>query len=325
VNHNGDLDAAKRLVDAAVNAGADAVKFQAFRAKALVAAATPAAAYQTVNDAALTQRSLLERLELPPDAFARLAEHCRAAAIEFLATPFGIDELVMLVELGVRAIKIASPDVTNTPLLAAAAKTGLPLIISTGAAEPDEIDDAVQFMAAHEAWERLILLHCVSSYPVANSDANLRRIHVLAHRTGRPAGFSDHTTSVEIGALAVAAGAVVLEKHFTLDRHQIGPDHGFSLEPKELAEYVARVRHSEIMLGDGRLEPSDAENEVRTLTRSSVVAAVPIRPGERVDSAMLTIKRPGTGIPPIGFDKVTGRIAAVDIPGDSPIQWEMLR
>lgn len=325
VNHNGDLPSALRLVEAAARAGADAVKFQAFRAAALVTADASAAAYQRERSGPATQRELLRALELTAEAFASLQQRCREVGIEFLATPFGPDDLRMLVDLGVRAVKIASPDLANEPLLGAAAATGLPLLLSTGAAEPDEIGRAIDVLASRGARERLILLHCVSSYPTREADAHLRRIRTLAACFGRPTGFSDHTTSVEIGALAVAAGAAVLEKHLTLDRRLPGPDQAFSLEPASFAEYVAGVRRAETALGSGVLGVLDAEREVRRLSRRSVVAAVPIACGERIGAAQLAIKRPGTGIAPADLERVAGRVAAVDIPPDTLIQWEMLR
>jgi N,N'-diacetyllegionaminate synthase len=325
VNHNGDVRAAMAMVDAAVGAGAGAVKFQAFRASALVTAGAAAAQYQREQAKATTQIEMLRSLELPAGAFAAIARHCRNAGIEFLATPFGVDDLKMLVDLGARAIKIASPDITNVPLLVAAAETGLPLIVSTGAAQPVEIDRAVALLDRHGARGRLVLLHCVSSYPTREADANLRRVCTLAGRYGRPAGFSDHTASIGIGALATAAGAAVLEKHFTLDRTLPGPDQSFSLEPAQLAEYIAGVRRAEAALGCGNLGLLDTEWEVRRLSRCSVVAAGFIAKGQRIDPDTLTVKRPGTGIPPADLDRVAGRIADVDIPADTLIQWEMLR
>lgn len=325
VNHNGDLSAACALVEAAKAAGADAVKFQAFRADALVTATADAATYQQQGAKAQTQRELLARVELSPAQFKTIARHCRNLEIEFLATPFGEPELEMLVGLGVRAIKIASPDVTNVPLLRRAASTGLPLIASTGASDLDEIDALVATIDEAGAHDRLILLHCVSSYPAADSEANLRTIQTLAKRHGRPTGFSDHTESVGIGGLAAAAGAVLLEKHFTLDRRQDGPDHAFSLEPAQLREYVRSVRHAEVVLGRGVLCVLQSEWEVRRLTRSSVVSVAAITKGETISAAKIAIKRPGTGIPPGEFDRVVGRVAAVDIPADTPMQWEMLQ
>jgi N,N'-diacetyllegionaminate synthase len=325
VNHNGQLRTALEMVDAAVLAGANAIKFQAFRAAALVTDDAPAAAYQRAAVHVDTQRAVLEGVELAPEDFVTVAQHCDAAGIEFLATPFGVEELNMLVNMGVRAIKTASSDITNTPLLIAAAETGLPLIVSTGAAEPEEIDAAVSMIEDHGAGRNLVLLHCVSTYPTRTFEANLHRIETLANRYHKPTGFSDHTMSARTGAIAAACGGVVIEKHFTLDRHQTGSDHAFSLEPDQLREYITRVREAETMLGDGSLGMLNGERETRRLTRSSVVADVPIAKGERIKLAKLTVKRPGTGIPPTDLDKVAGRAARVDIPADTQIQWDMLQ
>jgi len=325
VNHNGDLRNALAMVDAAAAAGANAVKFQAFRASALVTADAATAEYQREQAHARTQLEMLRALELPFEAFASIARHCEKCGVEFLATPFGVDELRMLIDLGARAIKIASPDLTNTPLLIAAAQTRLPIIVSTGAAEPEEIDSAVELLDRRGARNRIVLLHCVSSYPAAAADANLRRIRTLAVRYGRPVGFQRPYDLDRDRRLAAAAGAVVIEKHFTLDHGQEGPDQAFSLEPGQLAEYVAAIRRAEPMLGRGRLGLLDAEREVRNLARCSVVAAAFIGKGERIERDRLTVKRPGTGIPPMNLDGVAGRVAAVDIPADTVMQWGMLQ
>jgi len=325
VNHDGDVRRAIALIDAARNAGANAVKFQAFRAAALVTRDASATAYQQEQTQVRTQRDLLSRLELDPEAFAALARFCRDVGIEFLATPFGVDDLAMLTRLGVRAIKIASSDITNAPLLSAAEASGTALVVSTGAAEIEEVDAAVALLDKMGARDRLVLLHCVSSYPTRESDANLRRIRAMAARYRRPVGFSDHTTSIEIGGIAAAAGAVLLEKHITLDRRQAGPDHPFSLEPEQFAEYVAGVREAEAILGHGRFGCLDAEREVRRLARSSVVTSEPIAAGQRIRREMLTIKRPGTGIAPADLERVVNRVAVVDIAADTLLGWEMIR
>jgi len=325
VNHSGDVRAALKMVDVAREAGANAVKFQAFRAAALVTAEAAAARYQRDRARARTQLDMLRSLELPPEIFAAIARHCRGVGIEFLATPFGLEDLRMLVDLGVRAVKIASPDITNVPLLTAAAETGLPMIVSTGAAEPHEIDAMADLLDRHGARKRLVLLHCVSSYPARETDANLLRIRTLADRYGCPAGFSDHTTSVEIGAIAAAAGAAVIEKHFTLDPAQPGPDQFFSLDPAALTAYVSGIRRAEAVLGRAELRLLDVEREARRLSRCSVVAVRPIAAGAQISRAMLTGQRPGPGIPPADLDRVAGRVARVDIPADTLVQWEMLR
>ena len=324
VNHNGSVDSARRLIDAARAIGADAVKFQAFTADSLVAADAPLCNYQQTRAGVAGQRDLLRRLELRRDDFATLKKHADAMGIAFLATPFGLDELRMLCDLGVPAIKIASPDLVNLPLLAAAAETGRPLILSTGASELAEVDAAVETLFQRGATDRLILLHCVSSYPTQPSDARLRCIRTLADRFNVPIGFSDHTMRTDIGGVAVAAGAVVLEKHLTLDRRADGPDHFFSLEPRAFADYVTAARRAHQSLGDGVIRCSAQEQQVRELARGSVVAATYIPAGKRLTSDVLAIRRPAGGIEPARWATLIGRVAKTDIPADTRLSWSML-
>jgi N,N'-diacetyllegionaminate synthase len=323
VNHNGSAETALRLVDAARSAGADAVKFQAFKATRLASRHAEQAAYQKGSAAAPSQVEMLTKLELQPADFARIKQHCDTIGIEFLATPFGLEDLRILLDLGVRAVKIASPDIINRPLLAAAAASRLPMLLSTGASEQAEIDAAYGLLARQLAVP-LVLLHCVSSYPTTLEQANLRRIATLHGQYHCPAGYSDHTAETRTAQLAVAAGAHVLEKHFTLDRAQPGPDHAFSLSPVELAEYVRLARGAEVILGRGDLDLSEAEREVRKVSRCSVTAGRDIPAGARIVLTMLVTKRPGTGISPWRLDEVIGRVARVDIPADTPIVGEML-
>jgi len=327
VNHDGDVVAARRLVDAAREAGADAVKFQVFRADALVSASAPTCAYQREGPGAPeNQREMLRRLELRREALVELRQHAAAAGIDFLATPFGLAELRFLVdELRVPAIKIASTDLVNVPLLSAAGLSSVPTIVSTGAATLDEVDAAVAVMRRCRAEQRLILLHCVSAYPAPLAAARLRCIGALARRFDLPTGFSDHTRETLTGALAVAAGAVVLEKHLTLDRGAAGPDHGFSLEPDQLREYVSGVRRAEQMLGDGQIGFLAEEAEVRALARGRLVACRTIPAGAALDAAAIVVQRPGDGIDPSRWDEVIGRIAGVEIPASTPLAWTMLR
>lgn len=324
VNHNGSLATALRLVDAAVEAGADAVKFQMFRAAELTCASAATADYQR-SSRARTQRELLEALELSDQDFARIRGHCVDVGIEWLVTPFGLHDVERLSALGVRAFKIASTDLNNAPLQRAIAKRGLPMIVSTGAALEQEIADALDSLAAQEALGRLILLHCVSSYPTPLEAANLRRIAALHERFGVRCGFSDHTDSTRTGALAVAASACVLEKHITLDRSLPGPDQAFSLDPSMFQAYVSAVREAEQALGSGQLDMNPIESDVRAVARKSVVAAERIPAGTRIGPHMLTLKRPGDGIPPDRLAAVVGRVSAVEIPADTLIAWDMVR
>lgn len=328
VNHNGRLSLALRMVDAAAKAGADAVKFQAFVARRLVTRSAAAAPYQRAG----SQRELLERLELRPAEFAALAAACDVRGIEMILTPFSPEDVVLLVNLGLRAVKIASPDVTNVPLLRAAGRTGLPVLLSTGASSLDEVAGAVDALRAAGARD-LALLHCVSSYPTPLPEANLRAMEALRRRFRLPVGYSDHTRETGTGALAVGVGACVLEKHFTLDRYLQGPDHAMSLAPDELADYVARVRGAKrgrldeasladaerAALGDGTKAPRPIEQDVRRVARSSVTSAMAIPAGTAIERGMLTVKRPAGGIEPAQLDALVGRLAAVDIPADTTI------
>ena len=323
VNHDGSLEQALRLVDAAADAGADVVKFQVFRAAELVTAAAAAAAYQKAAGAC-SQLEMLTKLELSDGEFARIRLHCRRRAIEFLATPFGPRDVDRLVGLDVQAIKIASTDLNNPPLLRRAAETGLPLLVSTGASTAEEIAASVARLREWGAVQRLILLHCVSGYPAPLEVANLRAIGALRRAHNVPCGFSDHTGSTQIAGWAVAAGACVLEKHFTLDRAAAGPDHDMSLDPVQLAEYVAAARRAEVALGSGEIGLTAVETDVRAVARKSVVAATRIPANTVLTPQLLTIKRPGGGIEPDQFDRVVGRRATADIAADTVLTWDLI-
>jgi len=324
VNHDGSVDRALELVDIAVAAGADVVKFQMFRADELVTATAAAAVYQQASGAQ-SQHEMLRRLELSDEEFARVAAHCRARGIEFLATPFSPRDVDRLVALGVQAIKIASTDLNNVPLMRRVVATGLPLIVSTGAALPEEIAAAAARLQVWGAGDRLVLLHCVSNYPAPLAAANLRAIATLQVVTGVPCGFSDHTASTDIAGWAVAAGACVLEKHFTSDPQRPGPDHAMSLDPAQLSRYVAAARQAEEALGSGLLGMTAVEEDVRAVARRSVVAATRIPRGTELTAEMLTVKRPGGGIAPDQYDALLGRRAAVDIDADTQLTWDMLQ
>lgn len=324
VNHDGLVERAVQLVDAAVAAGADAVKFQVFRANELTTQTAGMAVYQTTTGAR-SQREMLERLELSDAAFERISAHCRKCAIEFLATPFSIADLERLLFFGVRAVKIASTDVNNVPLLRAATDTGLPLICSTGAATAAEIRAAVKRLRTWGTGNRLVLLHCISSYPTPLEAANLRAIAALGREFGVPVGFSDHTIATQTGAWAVAAGACVLEKHFTLDRQASGPDHAMSLGPGELAEYVGHVRRAEAALGTGTLGMTAIEADVRAVARKSVVTARALRAGTVLTPDMLAIKRPAGGIEPDQLDALIGRKLTANIGRDKLLTWDVIQ
>jgi N,N'-diacetyllegionaminate synthase len=310
VNHNGDVELARQMVDAAAEAGTDAVKFQTFSADRLVIRHAGKAAYQKqTTDAQESQHAMLKRLELSYADHERLFNHAAARGITLLSTPFDDESLDMLVALGLPAIKIGSGELTNLPLLERAAAAGKPIILSTGMAYLSEVEEAVHTIQAHGA-PPLALLHCVSNYPAAVQDVNLRAMLTLTSAFGLPVGYSDHTLGFAVALAAVALGACVLEKHFTLDRSSQGPDHRASLEPDELAAMIRAVRDVESALGDGRKRPAGAELDSPA--------------GATITADMLTIKRPGTGIPPSEAARVVGRVARVPIRADSVLQWDMI-
>lgn len=323
VNHDGDVGVAKELIHAALDAEADAVKFQVFSPDRLVRPGAPTAAYQQRHAAAASQHDLLARLALPEEAFVELAQYAGQYGVEFLATPFSVADLHFLQTLGVRAVKLASTDIINGPLLDAAAAAGLPIVLSRGAAQYDEISAAIGRLRGAGAGD-VVLLHCVSSYPTPEYEANLGAIGTLQREFGCIVGYSDHTESLTLGGYAVAAGARVVEKHITLGRSRSGPDHAFSLEPAQFAEYVRNIRRVEVLLGSGRIAVSPCEREVRELSRASVVAACDIAPGELLTAAMLTVKRPGDGVSPMMVHLLIGRQARKPIHANTPVTWEAL-
>lgn len=325
VNHDGDIYRALQLVDAAAAVGADAVKFQVFRAQELVTADARTATYQRERTGDCVQQAMLSKLELDDGALQWLKKHADAKGLAFLATPFSERDVARLAALNLAAIKIASTDLTNTALLSAATKANKPLIVSTGAATAIEIESTLSWMRGQCAMNRLILLHCISAYPTPLEAANLGAIRELANLSGVPVGFSDHTISTHIGAWAVCAGASVLEKHMTLDRHAAGPDHAMSLDPMMFAEYVREVRVAESALGSGALGMQEIEAEVRTVARRSVVAMRDIARGSVVTADMLTLKRPGGGIEPERMSELLGKTACADIHSDTMMSWNLVR
>lgn len=320
VNHNGKLATARRLAQAAADAGADAIKFPVFSADRLITASAAGGQPRQAGD----QRAKLAELELSPLELAQVKAECDALGLIFLATPFSPRDVANLHGLGVPAIKIASGDLVNTPLLRVAAATRLPIILSTGASTLDEAEQAVSALSAGGC-RQLALLHCVSSYPTPQNECNLRAISTLARLFDLPVGFSDHTVEPDTATFAVSAGAVILEKHLTLGRGQHGPEHFFSLEPQEFTAYVAAARRAEAILGHGRREPTAGEQQVRLAVRGSVVSARRIPAGSAIERDMLTIKRPGGGIEPHRLDELVGKQAVAEIPADVTLRWEMVR
>lgn len=337
VNHNGSLDRAHQLVDAAADAGADAVKFQTFKASRLASAAAPKAAYQArETGAAESQLQMLQALELSESDHHELMRHCAQRRIEFLSSPFDEESLALLVKLGVKRLKLGSGELTNAPILIAAARSGLPLLLSTGMATLVEVGEALAALsygrtrpgaapsraAFASAWAEpegrdwvranVTLLHCTTEYPSPADQTNLRAMHTMRETFAVPCGYSDHTVGDAACLAAVALGAVVIEKHVTLDRNLPGPDHKASIEPADLKRLIDGIRTVEAALGDGIKAPVPAEIPNMAVARKSVVAAKPIAKGERITIDQLTVKRPGTGRSPFELWDVAGSIARRD-------------
>ncbi len=321
VNHNGQLDVALQLVDAAVEAHADAVKFQTFKAIRLVTSTAPKAAYQQRNTGdGGNQLDMLRRLELSPDDHQRLIDHCAQRGIRFLSTPFDHDSVDLLDELGVQAFKVSSGDLTNLPLLEHLARKRKPIILSTGMATLGEVEQAVHTLEATEA--AFALLHCVSNYPAEHNETNLRAMLTMQAAFGVPVGYSDHTLGNEVCFAAVALGARIIEKHFTLDRNLPGPDHAASAEPNELCHLLQGIRRIELALGDGRKVPTPSELKTAEVARKSLVAACDIPAGAVFTEDLIAIKRPGTGLPPAMRSYILSRTARCPIPAGALICLE---
>jgi N,N'-diacetyllegionaminate synthase len=321
VNHNGSLAMAKQLIDAAADAGADLVKFQTFCADRLVTRGAKKADYQTqAIGAADSQHDMLRKLELDLPMHHELIAHCATRGIGFFSTGFDIDSIDMLIGLGQDHFKIPSGEITNLPYLRHIGRQGKNVIVSTGMATLGDIEAALAALEqAGTARSQLTVLHCTTEYPTPMTEVNLRAMQGIAAAFGVPVGYSDHSAGIEVATAAVALGACVIEKHFTLDRTLPGPDHQASLEPAELKAMVSAIRNIEAALGDGvkRLTPSEARN--RDVARKSLVAAQPIRAGEPFGAHNVTCKRPGSGISPMRWDEVMGRTAGRDFAADELI------
>ncbi|MDO6540682.1 N-acetylneuraminate synthase family protein [Alteromonas stellipolaris] len=309
VNHNGDIALAKKLIDTAVSAGADAVKFQLFNTDALIKADVKKAAYQVGNKTdSQSQYEMLKALEISADECKVLAEYAAAKSIDFLVTPFDEPSLSFLATLGLSALKISSTDLTNTPFLLDAAKIGVPIILSTGMSEQSEVDHAIS--AIHEACKDVVLLQCTSSYPAPEADLNLRVIRKYAEDYGVIAGYSDHTVGIGASPYAVAAGALVIEKHFTLDKTLPGPDHQASLSPDELISFMREIRRVDTMMGRNIKRVELCERENRLSLQKCLVASCHIEPGVAFNESNICAKRTGgVGIPANYVQSVYGKLA----------------
>lgn len=319
VNHNGDIEIAKQLIDAASEAGADAVKFQTFQADSLVCRTAKKAEYQLeTTDRTETQYDMLKKLELTPQMHRELIEHCLKRNIMFLSTPFDLESIKLLSELGMQIYKIPSGEITNLPYLREIAKQQKKIILSTGMSSMDEVKAAVNVLK-NNGTEELTLLHCNTQYPTPISDVNLLAMVKMREETGLPVGYSDHTQGIEVPIAAAALGAEVIEKHFTLDRKMEGPDHKASLEPQELMQMVVGIRKIESALGSKIKQVSESEMLNVAIVRKSIVAAANIKRGEKYTEKNLTTKRPATGISPMLWDEVIGKTADRDYKVDEMI------
>lgn len=331
VNHNGDPSLLKKLIQIAADAGADAVKFQTFSADRLAMPGANTAEYQKLQTGEDDQLSMLRKLELSDEMHHLALAECQRLDIEFMSTPFDGEALDYLSGIGIKRIKIPSGEITNLPFLRRCADRGLPMILSTGMATLEEVVNAVS--AVRDQWssagreERpgdLTVLHCTSNYPALPENTNLNAMATIAAAVNTAIGYSDHTEGLTVSIAAVALGAVVVEKHFTVDRMLPGPDHKASLEPQELAELVRQIRIVEGALGDGIKRPNESELSVRDVVRRSASLRRPVRAGTQITSEDLIFLRPGTGIAPTNVDRILGMKAARDLKPNVLLKWEDL-
>lgn len=319
VNHNGSLDMAKKLVDTAKACGADIVKFQTAKLDSLVSKSAHMADYQKKNTGVEeSQKDMLSKLLLSFDEFTELADHCKEAGIQFLSTPFDIESIRFLEEMQ-DLWKVPSGEITNYPYLVEIGKTKKRVILSTGMAEMDEIQSAIDVLKENGTTD-ITILHCTTEYPAPLKDVNLYVMQTMREAFGYPVGYSDHTQGIEVDLAAVALGATVIEKHFTLDRNLPGPDHKASLEPDELKAMVDGIRKIELALGSREKKPSETELKNRLVARKSIVAKRAIKEGEELTADNITTKRPGSGINPMRWNEVIGTRAVRDFEEDELIE-----
>ena len=320
VNHNGDVATAKKMVDVAKEAGVDYIKFQTFVPEKLVSRYAEKAEYQKkTTDAAESQLDMLRKLSLSEDEFVLLKAYCDEVDIGFISTPFDLESIDFLEKLNMDFWKIPSGEITNLPYLEKIAETKRKVILSTGMSDIQEIKEAVKVLEANGTTE-IILLHCNTQYPTPYEDVNLSAMRTISKETGKEVGYSDHTKGIEVPIAAVAMGATVIEKHFTLDKTMDGPDHKASLEPDELAQMVSAIRHIEKAVGTGKKEPTASEKGNKAIARKSIVAACKITKGEVFSESNITTKRPGNGISPMKWHEVLGKTAPKDFDEDELIE-----
>jgi N,N'-diacetyllegionaminate synthase len=322
VNHNGDLALAKQLVEAAAQAGADLVKFQTFTADQLATTHAKMAEYQRVNTGELSsQLEMLRHLELSPADHEKLMAHCDSCGIGFFSSAFDLDGLSYLHSIGAQRFKVPSGEITNLPYLRHMASFGMPVILSTGMSNMGEIEEAIDAMEFGGLSRNLLtVLHCNTEYPTPVHDVNLNAMVSIRQAFGVEVGYSDHTLGTEVPIAAVALGAKVIEKHLTLDRSMLGPDHKASLEPAEFTGMVSSIRNIELVMGNGIKRPSNSEKKNIPIARKSLVAIAPIRAGDPFSDLNIGAKRPGNGISPMRWDKVVGRLARRDFAIDELIE-----
>lgn len=308
VNHDGSFKDAKRLIKEAKKAGADAIKFQTFKADNLVRKTSPKAEYQRKERFRESQYEMLKRLELSFNDFKKLKEYAESMSIDFMSTPFDIESLEFLVSIGVKKLKISSGEITNKPLLQKVASKKLPTILSTGMSDLKDVNNAVNILKKNGLnLNKLTILHCNTDYPSNFQDINLNAMDTISKKFGVKVGYSDHTLGSEVALGAVALGASVIEKHFTLDKNRMGPDHSASLNPEELKKFVTSLKNLKIALGDSRKKPSMSEIKNIIPSRKSIVAQKSIKKGEIFSEENLTCKRPAKGISPMHWNKIIGR------------------
>ena len=316
VNHNGSINLAKKLVDIAQEAGCDAIKFQTFKSENLTSKKAKKANYQNITtNADESQLEMLKKLELSYDEFKELQNYCNIKGIMFLSTPFELESIDFLASLNMPIFKIPSGEITNLPYLRKINSLKKKVILSTGMSNLDEIQEALNILKDCE----ISLLHCTTEYPCPYEDVNLKAIQAMKEKFNLEIGYSDHTQGIEISLAAVAMGATIIEKHFTLDKKMEGPDHQASLEPNELKELVKSIRNIEKAIGNGKKEPVQSEIKNIEIARKSIVAKCPIKKGEKFTEENLTTKRPATGISPMKWDEIVGSVAKKDYQEDEVI------
>lgn len=322
VNHNGNISLAKKLVDMAVECGADAIKFQTFKAEESTGCFAEKAKYQKENDPTEeSQLEMIKKLELPFESFKEIQGYCNKRGIIFISTPDGLESLDCLVKLDIPLIKIGSTEVTNYRFLKQIGETGKPVILSTGMSTLGEVEKAVEVLKS-TGNKNIKLMHCISDYPTGINDVNLNAMITMRETFKVPIGFSDHTVGFESAIASVALGAEFIEKHITLDRDMEGPDHKASMTPSDFKEYVKYIRNTELLLGDGIKKPTEREKQIIKSARRSIVAAYDLEKGTFIQEKMIEFKRPGNGIKPELSYILIGRKLKRNLKKDEVIEWE---